>query len=110
DDPEPDVFHADFLPDRRALAEQLARDRLPDEADRGGAADLLVGERLALGQREHGADLQVVRRAPFHLPGVVILVAIYELRAPVDGRRDPAQGGTLAAQGVGVLRGEGDAG
>ena len=61
DDREGDVLDAHFLAERRFVREQVARDRLAEQADLAAVAHIAVGEGLARGQfgpLAHGQELR----------------------------------------------------
>ena len=102
-DAQGDVVGVHLLADRRALAEELARDRLAEQADHGDVADVAVGERRALLELFPFADPQVPRRGADEGARDPVLVAVDELAAGEDQGREAVDARALVEDRVGVL-------
>ena len=93
-----------LLADRRLVARTARRTSvLPEQADHGDVADVLVGERLALGQLLPVADAEQAGRGAVDVDRHPVLVAVDDLPARVDDRREAVDGRALVADRLGVL-------
>ncbi|CAA9439393.1 MAG: hypothetical protein AVDCRST_MAG64-4029 [uncultured Phycisphaerae bacterium] len=107
DHPQGDVLEPDLAADRALPAEQLADERLADQADLGAAQHVPVGEHLALLDRPL-ADVEVRRGGADDVVGRVVVPAGDQLAVGVDDRGDGPDGRAPLEDRVGVLGGHGD--
>jgi hypothetical protein len=92
-----------FLAHRRFLAEEhLCRD-LSDHTDQRAALHVLFREDGSFGQLAPVADREILLRRPLDHPRGVVLVAVHELPAAIDARRDPLHAGAFLANRLGII-------
>src|ERR1051326_8855722 len=97
-------FHAHDFADRILGAEEVVAHGLAEDADGGGALDVVLRERRALRDRP-SLDIKVFGRDAAERAEPV-LVAVDDLRGSVDVRRDALDQRDLVLDGDGVAEGE----
>src|SRR6266581_2794516 len=100
-----DVFDAYLLTERGLVLKEPLKDSLADEADAGGATDILKGERLTL-RKLPFSNGQVVGGRPANIIRVPVAIAVNDLRPAIHARGDAPNRTALVADSVGVVRRE----
>ena len=103
DDPQRHVVDVDLLADRRLLVEQLARERLAEQADHGDVVDVALGERLAFVQVFPLPDAKVSRGGADEGARDPVLVPVDDLPAREDQGCQAVDARAFVEDRLGVL-------